>query len=119
MGVDYLVCKHCGRTFPDCGDYVRCNDDCYAKWCCDECAEADGLEYDRCELGYDIDSDNGRCERQDCYEDGCEYYIPDRSCSYCREEDYSDGDLLEFALGLLGMSRQALIDKNNSRKEKV
>lgn len=24
MGVDYYACEHCGETFPDCGEYMRC-----------------------------------------------------------------------------------------------
>jgi|HubBroStandDraft_4_1064222.scaffolds.fasta_scaffold00029_31 hypothetical protein len=45
MGVDWYPCNYCGRTFPDCGDYVLCsgNDgNCGTEWCSDKCAEKEG-----------------------------------------------------------------------------
>ena len=61
MGVDFYSCSRCGETFPDCGDYVRC--DCWMKWCSDECAEKDGFVPDDEELSIEC------------------------SCKFCREEE--------------------------------
>lgn len=52
MGVDFLVCKKCGETFCDYGEYVSC--DCGEHWCCDECAEEDGYSQDECKKGYEV-----------------------------------------------------------------
>ena len=49
MGIVFLICECCGRTFPDnCSPMVRC--DCGKDWCCNECATHDGYsrEYDDC-----------------------------------------------------------------------
>ena len=55
MGIDYFVCRKCGRAFPDVCDYVDCSDNCSSLWCCDKCADEDGLIYEDCKLGYDIE----------------------------------------------------------------
>lgn len=124
MGVDWLSCERCGETFPDCGDFVSCNDDCYKVWCCDECAKEDGFHRASCNLGLDISSegyledDRDLCPKAknsnkkyiDC--DGCENYTP-TSCKYCRNEDYEDCDLLEKAMELLNCDRQYLINRLN------
>ena len=92
MGVDFLVCNRCGDTFPDCGDYVRC--DCYMKWCSQYCADEEGFTD-----GYDEDED----EENDVE--------PETSCSFCRLEETSDDHLLGFALDALGMTRAQLLEK--------
>lgn len=126
MGVDWLSCNRCGSTFPDCGDFVRCSDDCYKEWCSEQCAEADGYTRATCKLGLSIDKEgfleddprecpkhcNSNEEWMEC--DGCEYYIP-TSCKYCRHEDYSDSELLEMALKMLDVSRNDLIEVLNCK----
>jgi hypothetical protein len=102
MSVDYLVCKHCGDTFCDCGDFVSC--ECGEDWCSDECAETDGYKRESCKSGYDID--DKECEKS-CY--GCENYL-ESSCNFCRKEDFEDDKLLEFTLKLLKTDRQSLIN---------
>lgn len=121
MGVDFLVCKRCGNTFPDCGDYVNC-EDCGTDWCCDECAEDDGYIREYCKLGKCVEggSNDEECkfanenkEWGKCTE--CENYVP-TSCKYCRCEDYEDSYLLEVAMKLLKCDRQYLIDTINSKE---
>jgi len=81
MGVDFLVCDHCGDTFCRGGYYVRCHgddDECPHRWCGDDCAEKDGHQAEQ----YDMETGG---------------YIHE-SCSYCREETFTDGELLMFLL---------------------
>jgi len=120
MGIDYIACNNCGRTFPDCGSYIIC-ENCSTEWCSDECAEEDGYIPEHCSKYPELDErylmDEYRedhCNYDDCY--SCEYYAPD-SCKYCRHEDYDDETLLEKALELLGMSREDLVEKVNEDKE--
>ena len=78
-------CKSCGDSFGDYGDYGDfefC--DCRNKWCCDDCASDDGLVID---------------EETD-----------ERSCNYCRKEDYDNDTLLSKALKLLKLTRDGLIE---------
>lgn len=91
MGVDFLSCKSCGHNFPDCGDYVSC--ECGEHWCCDDCAEGDGFQHE--EEGFT--PKNSKWEQE-------------TSCSFCREEDYEDYQLLSFAITKLGMTRDKLIE---------
>ena len=86
MGVDWYACEKCGETFPDCGDFVRC--ECGVKWCSDECAEEDGYKYT-----YDEEEN-----------------IEERSCKFCREEDFTDTELLEFILILDSVTRKELVE---------
>lgn len=72
MGVDFYTCDHCGESFPDCGHYVRCRgEDCGRMWCSKACAVAEGHSTD---------------------EDG------EQSCSFCRDEAFTDSQLLSFVL---------------------
>jgi hypothetical protein len=109
MGVDFYACDYCGDTFPDCGEYVSC--ECGEHWCSDECAEADGFKEESCSKGFD---NANECDLDlSCWQ--CEFQI-ERSCKYCREEDFADSVLLEFSLKELGISREELINKyKNSR----
>ncbi len=114
MSVDYYRCDYCGETFCDCGYYVDC--DCGKKWCCDECAEEDGFKEEYCKLGYEIryeHSDDERCEKETCYK--CENFI-ERSCSYCREEKFTESEMLEKALELLGITEKELTEKMKGEK---
>jgi len=87
MGVEWYTCKRCNQIFCDCGDYVRC--ECGSRWCDIECAEEDGFK---------VEVDNEE-----------EYTT---SCNYCNYEDFTDEQLLKFALDkLLGMTRKELVEK--------
>jgi hypothetical protein len=86
MGVDFWICHFCKDTFPDCGDYTRCNT-CEIHWCSDDCAIEEGW----------IDS-----EEED------DYGNSSSTCSFCRNESAEDSDLLDFALEKLGISREDL-----------
>lgn len=124
MSVDFLVCKRCGETFCDCGDFVSC--ECGENWCSDECAEADGYKEEHCRLGCNKDDEEmDACIKKDEYDKtgyvscwDCENGI-ESSCNFCRNEDYSDETLLDKALSLLAMSREDLIkriNEDNGRK---
>jgi hypothetical protein len=112
MGVDFYSCKNCGNTFSDCGRYVSC--ECGKRWCSDECAEEDGYKKNKCKSGYEIiegyeqneeckKGSNGLCDECEGYEKG--------GCKYCREEDFDDYILLDFALKELGITREQLINR--------
>ena len=90
MGVEFLACKNCGDTFPDCGNFVGC--ECGEHWCSERCAEADGYQYE--EEGF-------KPEGQE--------WEQDTSCNFCKGEDASDWELLNFALKLLNMDRKELV----------
>jgi hypothetical protein len=103
MGIDYYSCHYCDESFPDVIDYVWC--ECGIKWCCDECAEADGYKDESCSKGFDVD--DNECE-QSCW--SCENHI-DSNCKYCRQEDFDDSILLNFALKKLVLTREQLIEQ--------
>jgi len=89
MGVDYYVCQSCEDTFSDCGYFVSCI--CGYRWCCDECAENDGVvaEYDE-KTGEKLDESE--------------------TCKFCRNEDFTDWELFKFARALLGKSREEVVE---------
>jgi hypothetical protein len=89
MGVDFLVCKRCDDTFPDCGHFVRC--DCWRKWCSEQCAEEDGFR------------------EGEKYEENGWKYDPERTCNYCRYESADDPTLLSFLLTELGLTREEVL----------
>lgn len=91
MGVDFLICNLCARTFPDCGDYVRCGEECWNKWCSEECAKKEGWVRDR--------------ERED-EGDGDDLA---RTCKYCRNEDVDDTVLLKFLMKKCKTTRKKLL----------
>lgn len=118
MSVEFYVCKNCGSTFPDCGEYVSC-EQCFTHWCSNECAEEDGYIKEHCAAHKDLDDGDlmdmyreKHCDYDDCCD--CDNYIPD-SCKYCREEDFEDDVLLEYALELLGINREELIEKYKNK----
>lgn len=114
MSVDYYACDYCGDIFCDCGDYVSC--ECGKHWCSEECAEEDGFERGHCGLNKDTDdgvpeedcdfAKNGECNSWG-YE--CEHWTKE-SCKYCRNEDFDDYKLLNFALEVLNVTREELIE---------
>jgi len=105
MGIDYLVCvnKDCGEGFPDVADYVSC--ECGKNWCSDLCAKDDGYIEESCARGIEI-------EDNECYTVcwNCENLI-ESSCKYCRGEDFSDSELLEFLLRTSNMNREELVSE--------
>lgn len=114
MSVDYLICKNCGDTFCDCGDFVSCEEWCENVWCSDECAKADGFVDEHC-LKYDVfgyDELNECREENECAYDSCsdlcEHYVL-KSCKYCREEDFDDLVLLNFVLKSINKTREDII----------
>lgn len=54
MSVEFYVCKNCGSTFPDCGEYISC-EQCFTHWCSDECAEEDGYNKEHCAAHEELD----------------------------------------------------------------
>ena len=97
MGVDYYTCNRCEDTFPDCGSYTGC--ECGVHWCCDECADTEGYR----------EEEDGFTPEGSTWEQGT-------SCNYCRKEDFSDYQILEFAISLLSMTREGLIEKYKASK---
>ena len=93
MGIDYFTCKSCGSNFPDCTDFVSC--DCGEHWCDEECAECDGYEEVYISDYEDEDEDEEATEK---------------SCNFCRNEDFDDVTLFYYALGLMGISREKLVE---------
>jgi len=93
MSVDFFDCDVCGESTCECGYYVSC--DCGRKWCSDECAESDR---------YINEEEN---EDSDVYS----------SCKYCREEDFEDDVLLEYALEKLELTRKQLLEMYKSEAE--
>ena len=121
MGVEYYTCNYCGETFSDCGRYVSC-ESCGTKWCDEECAEADGYIAEHCGLHPDLDTYDlmRQYRKEHCNFDSCAdcgYFVPD-SCKYCREEDFDDDVLLEYALHLLNMSREEIISRYKTDQER-
>ena len=116
MGIEFLTCDHCGKGFPDCNDYVICEgDDCYRKWCSDECANEDDHQIECCSLYCKIY--DGTCEDEECPKGkngesciGCDNYNL-ASCNYCRGEDFPDSKLLDVAMNLSKCDRQFLINQ--------
>jgi hypothetical protein len=88
VGVSFFPCDYCSRSICDCGDYIRCNDNCERRWCNDNCAEQDGFR------------------RPDW--DGADKY-QDRSCSYCRNEEAEDFALLKFMLKKYNVTRDEIL----------
>lgn len=89
MGVDFFPCDRCSSAICDCGDWIRCNDDCGRRWCEYDCADQDGYLVEENEYG---DRD-------------------DPTCNFCRGEDVEDGDVLGWALKKLKLTRQEAVIK--------
>lgn len=89
MGVEYYSCKNCGETFPDVCDFEFCYA-CGDRWCSKECADEDGLIED---------------------EDG------EGTCKYCRKEDFTDSELLEYALKLIHKTKADIVAEYIAKKE--
>jgi len=118
MSIDYYTCYVCGNTFPDCGNYVRCdNENCYAHWCCDKCASKDDATESYCKLDRYYEDfqpeDPELCDEEYCEE--CSEFEYG-GCDYCRGLNYEDDELLRYALKELGIDRSGLIEKYNESK---
>ena len=94
MSVDFFDCDVCGEPVCECGEHWSC--ECGKHWCSIECAESDGYEK----------------EEDPNYED--EEIV---SCKYCREEDFEDDVLLEYALEKLKLTREELLNMYKSEAE--
>lgn len=88
MGVRFLVCTACQRTFPDCCDCYQCKG-CCARYCSADCAQLDGEDYSEDEDGDEVENE-------------------DQTCIDCREELPSSENLLHFALEKLNMRLEDL-----------
>ena len=95
MSVDFYPCDNCGEVFCDCGEYVKC-EDCGKHWCCTECADEDGFK---------IEQDDEESYRT--------------SCKYCRGEEFTDEELLDYALKLLDLNREELVAKKNKEQRRI
>jgi len=104
MSVDFFDCTVCGESVCTCGDFERC--ECGRKWCSLECAYEDGFKENACKNGYEDSDDCG--SGLDCWD--CDNNQEEKSCKYCREEDFKDSILLEYALKGLEVTRQELIE---------
>ena len=82
MGIDYLVCDHCGEAFPDVCDHYYC-DGC-GRVFCSYCAEEAGLKF--------YDDEDCCCEVE--------------SCIYCRKEAFDDNALLNYLLKKYNITRE-------------
>jgi hypothetical protein len=87
MSVDFYPCNHCKRVFTDCSDsHVRCRDACERKWCSIDCALEDGFDFG-----------SNPEDIQSC------------SCSFCRDEDANDSDLLNFLMKKYTLTREDVL----------
>jgi hypothetical protein len=78
MGVDFFTCDHCGESICDAGDYDHC--DCGKRFCSGP-------------------RDTG-CGKVHENEDGS------LTCSFCRREEISDYDLLQYLLAASNLTRE-------------
>lgn len=90
MGVDWYPCKSCEEVFCDCGDYTRC--ECGERWCSLECAEDDGYV-----VKVNIQDDD------------------ETSCDFCRGEDFTDTELLNYLLKSVGFTREEAVEHKIKR----
>lgn len=95
MGIDYYSCNYCGKTFPDCGHYVYCNDDCGRHWCSDSCASEEG----RRQIDDDTDPNS-------------------YNCNFCRKEDVDDHELFKFLMKTHKLTRKKLLKMYLEAKKK-
>lgn len=97
MSVNYYVCKNCGNTFCDCGDYVSC--ECGESWCSDSCAEEDGFV----RKDYECDcEDDCNCEEE---------YEETSSCGYCRCEKFDEFQIIQYLLAKYNISEDDIIQE--------
>lgn len=87
---EFFPCDRCSEIICDCSEfYIRCRGNyrnglnCDRKWCCAACAGKDG---------YTVYTDTGG-----------------RSCKFCRQEDFTDTELLNFFLNWNGIDRECAV----------
>jgi len=97
MGIDFYACDNCGETFPDCGDYFRC--DCGDKFCSTECGDSKVVE--------PASSDD---------EDDDSYREEVTTCMHCRLESATSYDLLLFILAKFNMTYDQAMDLYKAQK---
>ena len=87
MGVDFYTCAICEYNFPDCGDYVTC-EECYNHFCSDECASLKPIQTsDEEEFNEDL-----------------------TSCCLCRKEVANDYILLGVLLRHYNLTKEQVLD---------
>lgn len=91
MGVAYFPCDYCNESICDCGDYVRCSEDCGRRWCDEKCAELDGFT-----------------ENKDEEDDYGEYR---KSCFFCRNEEVEDEELLDYMFKKYCTNREEMLEE--------
>lgn len=87
MGIEFFECDRCDETICDAGPY----------WTCDICGHR---LCEDCEIFTSAANDDDMKEGQ-----------PNPGCPFCRREITTATDLLEFALGLLGVTREQLMER--------
>ncbi len=112
MGQDFYVCDECGEAFGDHWDgYEMC--ECGKSYCCQECADKHSFKR------YDKNDDDFNEDEVPTDKNG---YMLDSACDYCRGENFTDLEMLEYALDKwLNMSRTDLVLEyisHNKLKEK-
>ena len=87
MGVDFYTRAICEYNFPDCGDYVTC-EECYNHFCSDECASLKPIQTsDEEEFNEDL-----------------------TSCCLCRKEVANDYILLGVLLRHYNLTKEQVLD---------
>lgn len=90
MGVDFFPCDSCGETVCDAGPW----------WQCQECSNR---LCEDCERKYNASNDWLEYDEDEMEEEGIEV-----GCPFCRKQKCKDEDLLDFALGKLGLTKDQL-----------
>lgn len=101
MGVDFYVCAGCKDTYPDCSSRcVSCDEDlggCGKSFCGPDCAKLQN---------WDKEPLPTYKERRDLSQEVLEALWC--SCVHCRGELLDSDNLLEYALDLLGLTREQI-----------
>lgn len=84
MGIEFIDCMHCGKTFTDSGEGIHCS--CGHSWC------EEGWKGDKCAI------DDGYNEETE-------------TCKYCRKEAATDDELFAFLLKDLNVTRKYVLNK--------
>lgn len=83
MGVEFFPCDHCGDSICDAGHYEQCNYNCCRRWCCDQCAEADGYKALPSE-------EEAEAAGEEWDEDA------EGTCAFCRKEQFTETQMLDW-----------------------
>lgn len=113
MSVYYYVCANCGEVLTD---YDEGTEWCkYGnKYCCEKCVEEVGYKKSFCNK-YKVSGGNelDMCSYENCGNKNCSNceHFKESSCSYCRNEKFEDGELLQYLLDKLNMSRERVVEE--------